>query len=335
MAECKACEDLRNDAPDFAENGVTDAVCNSLKNDTGLDARNGHNNCTDMDNATKCLIGNMVDELERYDTCTWKDFMKIFLTNLFAILNAINCSLCGVWVNIHNIWDEIARIWAAIRTIQGQIADILASIENILRRLGIIDNSISSIQTSITNIKKKLTAVSYVGILTLERTSKVTGNGNSEQVLAFNKNTREGNVPSSVLQVASDYKGIVVHNTLDVPILVDATFNCSIDTDQHFASCYIIIRRGSNAVGQTPFITPDTYDQQVMSKPFILQPNESATMRYAFRVGVANEWFIREFGYTKGGSGQPKCVFEASTTSGDARVQGSYFSVKVTSIVSQ
>ena len=329
MAECKACEDLRNDAPDFAENGVTDAVCNSLKNDTGLDARNGHNNCTDMDNATKCLIGNMVDELERYDTCTWKDFMKIFLTNLFAILNAINCSLCGVWVNIHNIWDEIARIWAAIHALQDEIADIWENIQNILRRLTSIDNSI-------TNIQSKLTKVSYLGILSLYTTSqKTSSTASTTQILAFNKNEREGNVPASVLQVTSDYKGITVHNTLGVPILVDATFNCSIHTGQRMASCYILVKRGSNAIGQTPFITPDTYDQQVMSKPFILQPNESATMRYAFRVGVANEWFIREFGYRSDGSGQPKCVFEASTTSGDARVQGSYFSVKVTSIVSQ
>lgn len=149
MAECKACEDLRNDAPEFAENGVTDAVCNSLKNDTGLDASNGHNNCTDMDNATKCLIGNMVDELERYDTCTWKKFMKIFLTNLFAILNAINCSLCGVWVNIHNLWADIARIWAAIQEINNKIT-------NILSRLTAAENTLNNHTTQIQNINTTL-----------------------------------------------------------------------------------------------------------------------------------------------------------------------------------
>lgn len=338
MAECKACEDLRNDAPDFAENGVTDAVCNSLKNDTGLDASNGHNNCTDMDNATKCLIGNMVDELERYDTCTWKDFMKIFLTNLFAILNAINCSLCGVWVNIHNIWAEIERIWAAIHAIQDEIADIWENIENILRRLGIIDNSISNLQTSITNIQSKLTKVSYLGILSLYTTTqKTSSTASTTQILAFNKNEREGNVPASVLQVTSDYKGITVHNTLGVPILVDATFNCSIHTGQRMASCYILVKRGSNAIGQTPFITPDTYDQQVMAKPFVLQPGESTTLRYEFHIGIANTWFKNEFGYmtTAEDHDDPKCRLEAMSGSGDARVQGSYFSVKVTSIVSQ
>lgn len=155
MAECKACEDLRNDAPDFAENGVTDAVCNSLKNDTGLDARNGHNNCTDMDNATKCLIGNMVDELERYDTCTWKDFMKIFLTNLFAILNAINCSLCGVWVNIHNIWAEIDTINQKIANILSRLTAAENTLDNHSRQITNINTTLNNHQTQINNANTK------------------------------------------------------------------------------------------------------------------------------------------------------------------------------------
>lgn len=284
--DCRACIELKENAPDFVVNGVTDDICTSLKNNTGLNPSDGNDNCTDLDDAVECLVGGMVDEVEKYDACTWKDFARAAMANLTEVLKAIVCSICGTW-------------------------------------------------SQIININQKLTAASYMGILTLERTSQIKGDGSTEQVLAFNKNTREGNVPSSVLQVASDYKGIVVRNTLNVPILVDTTFNSSIDTDQRVASCYILVRRGSDAIGQTPFITPDTYDQQVMGKPFILQPNQTATMKYAFRVGVANNWFQSEFGYMSGGSGEPKCCLEPTVTSGDARTQGSYFSVKVTSIVDQ
>ena len=334
--DCKACEYLRKDAAEFSQNGVTTNVCNSLKNDTGLNPNNGHNNCTDMDIATQCFIGNMADELERYDTCDLKKFLRLFITNLFHIINATNCSLCGVWINIHNLWADIARIWAAINDIRDEIAAIKVQIADILRRLGIIDTTINNQQTQINNISQKLTVASYIGELTLTRTSKITGDGSSEQKPAFNSNYREGNMPSSVLSVASNYKGIEVHNTVDVPLMIDATFNCSIDTDQHFASCYIIVRRNGNDIGQTPFITPDTYDQQVMAKSFVLQPGQSASLTYAFRVGSANTWFQNQFGYKPDGSGDPKCCLESETAgSGDARVQGSYFSVKATSIVVQ
>lgn len=272
--DCNACEDLREHAPDFVFNGVTDTVCTSLKNDTGLnpEATVIHDDCEDLNLANDCLVGRMDNELDSYDVCDWKDFMHKFIPNLWNLLKAMICTICGLWIRIK--------------------------------------------------------VASYIGILTLYTDERVEGSGSGNQAPAFNFNVRQGNMPSSVLQVASDYKGIVVKNTVSVPILVESTFNSSIWTDQHLCSCFIVITRDGNPVGQTPFITPRTYDQQVEAEPFILQPGETATMRYYFRIGDANTWFVSQFG----GTGDCRCRLDAKDLSNPEN-QGSYFSVRVSSII--
>lgn len=128
---CSACEELRTEAPDFATNGVTTAVCNSLKNDTGLSTSNGHNNATDLEDANDCLIGRMDDELESYDVCDWKDFMHKFIPNLYEFLKAILCSLAGIWTNIHNLWDEIGDIWDKFTEITGDLTKIWCNVNHL------------------------------------------------------------------------------------------------------------------------------------------------------------------------------------------------------------
>lgn len=102
---CGACDDLRQNAPDFVQNGVTTAVCNSLKNDTGLNAGLSpkHTDCEDMEDVLDCLIGNLDDELEAYDVCDWKDFMHKFIPNLYNTLGAMVCAMCGQWTAIHKL----------------------------------------------------------------------------------------------------------------------------------------------------------------------------------------------------------------------------------------
>lgn len=118
---CSACEELRTEAPDFATNGVTSAVCASLKNDTGLSTTNGHNNNTDLTDANDCLIGRMDDELEAYDVCDWKDFMHKFIPNLYEFLKAILCSLAGIWTNIHDLWSKVNPLCQSIDNLLGLI----------------------------------------------------------------------------------------------------------------------------------------------------------------------------------------------------------------------
>lgn len=318
---CSACEEILEYAPDFAQNGVTDTVCNSMKNDTGINPQVSvtHTDCEDLNLANDCLVGRMDDELEAYDSCEWKKFMHKLLPNLYNLLKLMICAICGLWVNVHDLWDEIDQLWAQIRSI--------------LLRLTDIEGDITNIKNQIRDILVKLNVASYLGILTLTTSTRQEGSGSGNQAPAFNRNTRQGNIASSVLQVASDYKGIVVNNTTTVPLLVETTFNSSIYTDQHICCCFIVVTRDGTTIGQTPFITPTTYDQQVMAQPFILQPGQTATMRYYFRIGDANSYFLSQFGKSDS-VGDCRCRLDAENPSNPEN-QGSYFSVRVTSVVDQ
>lgn len=109
MASCKACDDLRTSSSEFMLNGVTPTVCTSLKNDTGFNPASGHNDCTDLDDANDCLIGTMEDEIEAYDVCDWKEYMKKFVPNVYNVIKAIICAVCGIWTNIKNLWTKVNK----------------------------------------------------------------------------------------------------------------------------------------------------------------------------------------------------------------------------------
>lgn len=113
---CEACKDLREDVPELVANGFDSTMCASLKNDTGLKQSNGHNDCTDLDMMNDCLVGNMETEIDKYDTCDWKAFMKKLIGNLWTTLKAVICAICGIWTNIHNIWTDLANLWAFARS---------------------------------------------------------------------------------------------------------------------------------------------------------------------------------------------------------------------------
>lgn len=115
--DCSACTELKENAAEFVQNGVTTTVCNSLKNDTGLNPKltTLHTDCEDLDTATDCMIGMMEKEIDSYDICDWKDFMKKFINNLTQILKAIICAICGIWTNIHDLWDKVNCVYNAIK----------------------------------------------------------------------------------------------------------------------------------------------------------------------------------------------------------------------------
>lgn len=104
---CEACDNLRNTSPEYVQNGVTDTICASLQNDTGLNPSLStlHDDATDMHNINDCTIGRMTQELEAYDVCDWKEFMKKFLPNLYEFNKAVNCVDAGQWDEIHDLWD--------------------------------------------------------------------------------------------------------------------------------------------------------------------------------------------------------------------------------------
>lgn len=106
---CQACDDLREYAPEFVLNGVTDNVCASLKNNTGFNPSNNRNDCTDLDDANDCLIGNMESEVDAYDVCDWKEFMKKFIPNVWTVKKAIICAICGIWTKIKALQDAMTN----------------------------------------------------------------------------------------------------------------------------------------------------------------------------------------------------------------------------------
>lgn len=107
---CSACSELQDKSAAFVQNGVTTAVCNSLKNNTGFSSSNGNDDCTDLNNANDCLIGNMEDEVDAYDVCDWKEFMPSFIHNVWTVLKAIICAICGLWKRLEKVECIVSNI---------------------------------------------------------------------------------------------------------------------------------------------------------------------------------------------------------------------------------
>jgi len=119
---CRACEDIRANAPNLIVNGLGDTECNSLKNDTGLNPSSGHNDCTDLHDLNDCLVGNMEQEVEAYDVCDWKEFMKQFIPNQWTTSKGIICAICGIWTNIHSIWNKLSKHDCMLDKLTGEIS---------------------------------------------------------------------------------------------------------------------------------------------------------------------------------------------------------------------
>ena len=112
--DCGACNDLREYAPDFVQNGVTNKICNSLANDTGLNPNltTLHTDCEDLKDVNDCLVGRMDGEIEAYEVCDWKKYMHKFIPNLYETIKAGICSICGLWKNIHKHECEIEYLYS-------------------------------------------------------------------------------------------------------------------------------------------------------------------------------------------------------------------------------
>ncbi len=100
---CSACDDLRENSPNLIVNGLGDTECTSLANNTGLNPSSGHNDCDDLHDLNDCLIGNMEQEIDAYDVCDWKEYMRKFVENTWTVFKGIICAICGIWVNIANL----------------------------------------------------------------------------------------------------------------------------------------------------------------------------------------------------------------------------------------
>lgn len=108
---CNSCEDLRTNSPTFYQKGVTTAVCNSLKNDTGFSTSNNHNDCTDLGHANDCLIGDMATEIKSYGVCDWRKFTRKFIGNVHQVIKAIICAICGILTRLTKVECEVKYLF--------------------------------------------------------------------------------------------------------------------------------------------------------------------------------------------------------------------------------
>lgn len=104
---CEACDSIRQTDPSLLINGITDTECASLKNNTGLVPSSGHEDEEDLHNLNDCLVGNMATEVDSFDVCDWKTFMKKFIPNLWTTLKAIICAISGLWTKVDCNTDSI------------------------------------------------------------------------------------------------------------------------------------------------------------------------------------------------------------------------------------
>lgn len=119
---CEACESIRQDDPNLIVNGFTDTECASLQNNTGLNPSSGNDDCEDLNNLNDCLVGNMETEVDAYDVCDWKTFMKKFIPNVWTVLKAMICAICGLWTQLTSIINKVNCTYNAL----GKLVNTLA-----------------------------------------------------------------------------------------------------------------------------------------------------------------------------------------------------------------
>lgn len=107
--DCQACSELRDYAPNFVQNGVTGEIALSLSKNTGLNPNLTvlHENCEDLTDVNDCLVGRMGQEVEAYESCDWKDYMKKLVPNLYELNKAMIAGDCGQWDRLAELCEKL------------------------------------------------------------------------------------------------------------------------------------------------------------------------------------------------------------------------------------
>lgn len=112
--DCSACEQLREDAPNFVVNGMGETEVASLQNNTGLNPSSGNDDCEDLNAMNDCLVKNMETEIDSYNVCSWKDYMKALVGNLWTVNKGIISAICGLWAKVNCVYDGLVNLADAI-----------------------------------------------------------------------------------------------------------------------------------------------------------------------------------------------------------------------------
>ena len=101
VMQCDSCEELRQNAPNFIINGLGEEEVDNLFANTGLAGNS--KNCADVNDLNDCLIGNMEKEVNSYEACDWKVYMKKFAENLWTVLKSMITWMCGMQCRIDQL----------------------------------------------------------------------------------------------------------------------------------------------------------------------------------------------------------------------------------------
>ena len=116
---CDACEQLREDAPNFVVNGMGETEVTSLQNNTGLNPSSGNDDCEDLNAMNDCLVKNMETEIDSYNVCSWKEYLKALVGNLWTVNNGIISAICGLWTKVNCVYDGLVNLADAIGSTVG------------------------------------------------------------------------------------------------------------------------------------------------------------------------------------------------------------------------
>lgn len=126
---CEACATLQEDAPDFIQNGVTNAIDTRLRNDHGFSTKSSvDTDCEALNLANDCLVGFMADEAEAYDVCDWKTWSSRFAGNVHKVIDATISAVCGLWTKVHNLLSRVS----ALEDAQSNVCDVLSGVTNLV-----------------------------------------------------------------------------------------------------------------------------------------------------------------------------------------------------------
>jgi hypothetical protein len=117
--DCSACEQLREDAPNFVVNGMGDTEVTSLQNNTGLNPSSGNDDCEDLNAMNDCLVKNMETEIDSYNVCSWKEYVKALVGNLWTVNKGIISAICGLWTKVNCVYDGLVALADAIGSTVG------------------------------------------------------------------------------------------------------------------------------------------------------------------------------------------------------------------------
>lgn len=172
---CKACEDLKSLSNNFVLNGVTETECASLNKNFGLNDQIPvlHDNCEDLRTTLDCLIGQLIEELPKYDNCDWKAYASSYMKNLYTVLRAMMCGDCGQWNEINYLWDEtellwretqklweeLIKVWNETDKLWRETAKLLSEIYTVWQELIAIWEYIDVLEGRILNLEYRMDAV--------------------------------------------------------------------------------------------------------------------------------------------------------------------------------